>query len=113
MPLAVKTAAASRAKTSPLDAAVMADGNGLRQIRLIEILCNCLRCAADHIDIHPARARAEHAAQACRTKLQIAVERVGDLSASDCIASSSVRSSGSSPAAQATARIVFLPVPYL
>ena len=66
-------------KNIALDAAVMADGNGLRQIRLIEILCNCLRCAADHIDIHPVRARAEHAAQACRTKLQIAVERVGDL----------------------------------
>ncbi len=52
-----------------LNAAVMANGDGLRQLRLIEILCNCLRRAADHVNIHPIRACAEHAAQTRRAEL--------------------------------------------
>ena len=49
-----------------LDAAVMADGDGLRQVRLVEIVGDRLRRAADHVNIHPIRACAEHAAQSSR-----------------------------------------------
>ena len=44
----------------------MADGDGLRQVRLVEIVGDRLRRAADDIDIHPVRARAQNAAQAGR-----------------------------------------------
>ena len=57
----------------------MADGDGLRQVRLVEIVGDRLRRAADDVDIHPVRARAQNAAQTGRSELQIAVKRVGDL----------------------------------
>ena len=62
-----------------LDAAVMADGDGLRQVRLVEIVGDRLRRAADDVDIHPVRARAQNAAQTGRAELQIAVKGVSDL----------------------------------
>ena len=62
-----------------LDAAVVADGNRLRQISLVQIRRDRLCGTADDIEIHPVRPGAEDAAQAGRAELQIAVKRVGDL----------------------------------
>ena len=45
------------------DAAVVGNGGTLRQLRAVQIVGNGLCGAADDVDVHAVRARAENAAQ--------------------------------------------------
>ena len=61
------------------DAAVVGNGAAQRQSRRLEVSGKSLRRAADNINIHAVRARAEHAAQSAGAEGKVTVKAVLDL----------------------------------
>ena len=59
-------------------AAVVGDGYLFGQAGRIEVVRQPLRCLAHGVEVHPVRARADHAAQAAGAEFQIAVKAVRD-----------------------------------
>ena len=56
----------------------MGDGYLFGQAGRIEVVRQPLRCLAHGVEVHPVRARADHAAQAAGAEFQIAVKAVRD-----------------------------------
>ncbi len=61
------------------DAAVVGNGAAQRQSRRLEVSGKSLRRAADNVNIHAVRARAEHAAQSAGAEGKVTVKAVLDL----------------------------------
>ncbi len=66
-------------KALAADAAVIADGSAPGKTGSVQNVRRGLRGAADDVDVHAVRARAENAAQAAGAELQLAAKGVFDL----------------------------------
>ena len=62
-----------------LQAAVVADGDGLAAALRLDPVCQTLRCLTDNVNVHPVGAGAQNAAQTSGTKLQRHRKAVLDL----------------------------------